>query len=1278
MKKILATLAACAAVAFLLTGCQKENADNITSGTEAGTVTRYIGVSIDPVTKTSLDAPDGGSASVVWSEGDAIGVAVSGTSTVRKATLASGAGTSTATFAIQNATEDETYSYVIYPYAYAGEGGSETPSIDGSTFSVTLPSRQPFYVADGAFGDKVFASDVNTMAGKVDAEGNVTLKSVCGILAVQLTGTSDAGLSAIYLTSASQKMSGPATIDMSADAPTLTMSSSALGYVYKSAGEDLSGQTVALSATARTVYFVLPVADYADISIITTVGSGTKMLSSTVSHSVTKNVIRKLPAYNPLTADAATNVLVIADTDDMATFATYNSQSKSSGVTAIVVNDIDMSSTTWTALTNWYGTLDGLGHRVSGLTASLFGNLYGTVKNLTVSADIDYTTSDSYGTDYGVGILAHYAYCYIGGGSSNGATGAYIDNVTAEGSVTSSYSPSHAFHVGGVVGCSNGVPLSNCTNKASVTWSGTVSGAYNVNVGGIAGLVQILAANLSVCSNEGAVTFSGTAGTSDATVGGVAGRVNVASAISDCTNSGDVTFSGSASAVFRTGGIVGYVNNASAKLTGGTNGGAVTVSGTSTASISTGGVAGDSKGAVTSCTNEGDVLFSGNSGGIPRIGGVIGYKECALSDGINKGKVTFSGTGTSNALVGGVLGGSTATTTGTLTNSGDVTVDGASAYYIFLGGVFGSMDSPSLTGLGNSGAVKMSSATVSAGTGVAVGGIGGQTNGASQTLSSLTNEGPVTVGVVSLNGVTSCRYDVGGVLGYAYRDAGAGTFSMSKLSNKGAVTVSGISTASAARVGGVVGNLVNIYSGDNSTTFTDNTNTGDISITGGSSHDVFAGGLVGNLRASGTFSGSGCTNGGDVTVTGYAGSAQLVLGGLYGLVSMYKPSGSSAESLALAMTLSGTNTNSGKIGLYEDTTDSTRPVAGGIVGMVYGTSSLIPSLSVEGASNSGAIERTLTGVTEQSLARTGSSNYQYLSCAGGIVGSAGYYYTGGDSNCYQDVTLNGCTNSGSVQFNRKPSLTSTVAVEKNGDGENVYTGGIVGMSFAATGHTVTVSSCTNRGNILSTYGKNGGIAGFMRSGTAITGTSSAYTVNSGKVGHQGSAIGSPGTPYGYMGGIVGYLFGDSSNSIEWCSVESGCWVSSNYGCGLIAGQLVSGSSTGEPSVSHVKLAGVARPSSTAAALYGNGKGGFIAGNCENSKGFTNMSHIAVGGSVYRYASSAWSAIAAASSGEWYKCLVATGSYAPGYDSSAKTWDDGSAAAALDITQWDGTSALSWE
>ena len=294
MKKAFLFSAICALLSAV--SCEVIEPEEIT--VPEATITRYINADAGNLSKTSLEDPGkDGTTYVMWSEGDEMAVVVSGTSTVRKAVLTSGAGTGKATFAIDGASAGESYSYAIYPY-------DNVSSVEGSVVKMDIPTRQPFPVENGELSGSVFASGVNTMVGTFSGD-DVQMSSLCGVFKVPVRAT-EGRLYAMQLQSDSQKLSGAATIDMSSGSPSLVFADddSAQHYIYKNATTD--DVDIQLSTTPTPIYFVVPEGTFDDLRISTFAlkdARTSRLKVATKPHTFTRNVITPISSFSVIAQD---------------------------------------------------------------------------------------------------------------------------------------------------------------------------------------------------------------------------------------------------------------------------------------------------------------------------------------------------------------------------------------------------------------------------------------------------------------------------------------------------------------------------------------------------------------------------------------------------------------------------------------------------------------------------------------------------------------------------------------------------------------------------------------------------------------------------------------------------------------------------------------------------------------------------------------------------------------------------------------------------------------
>ena len=367
-----------------------------------------------------------------------------------------------------------------------------------------------------------------------------------------------------------------------------------------------------------------------------------------------------------------------------------------SSTKAVLIQDIDLSGENWSPIENFSGTLNGNGHTISGLTIKndtkaigLFATLTGTVRNLTLSVDIEAKGEDG----------------YVGGVCPE--LKGYLENVTVTGTINAPYRN----YVGGVVGVlqSNG-SMKNCTNEAAVH-------GYT-RVGGIVGEWQPKKnQTLEHVENKGAISGENRIGGIIGTVWGQhPGETNtsVESFLKNCQNSGTVHATGDF-----VGGLVGRQSANYAT----SHAGAVKYSGRTylslfgcenSASINgencVGGIlgSGDYIANVTNCKNTATVTGANYVGGCigkadfadlntvennnaitgkGYVGGIAGRAE-TISNAVNHGKITslspYLEKSSVYAYVGGIAG--YAKSINNCTNNTDIAVSHGGSY---VGGLVG-------------------------------------------------------------------------------------------------------------------------------------------------------------------------------------------------------------------------------------------------------------------------------------------------------------------------------------------------------------------------------------------------------------------------------------------------------------------------------------------------------------------------------------------------------------------------------------------------------------
>ncbi|MCL1807064.1 MAG: S-layer homology domain-containing protein [Oscillospiraceae bacterium] len=327
----------------------------------------------------------------------------------------------------------------------------------------------------------------------------------------------------------------------------------------------------------------------------------------------------------------------------------------------MLANDISLSNQ-WKPIQgehnkalSFYGTLDGAGYNISGLyvndttgglhQAGLLSSLWGTVRNLTVSGDIQLDDS---------GLIGLNVYSSVGGICGNAAY-ATIENCISRVNITAEKASS--IQAGGIVGYSAASQIIGCTFDGEIRVRGYGAYAHKpVLAGGIAGDAYSLTVIKECIANGTIIAISENYGTEqNPCAGGITGSA-VRAVISDCYAETDVTaFGGYYSFA---GGIIG-LHTSESKAENCFATGTVHAEG-SLMQNNAGGFAGQiasrvDGGTITSrCGAAADVSASGDPGYFNAVGGFAGsnYLYNTIDNCYSAGTVTVDGW----ASVGGFIG----------------------------------------------------------------------------------------------------------------------------------------------------------------------------------------------------------------------------------------------------------------------------------------------------------------------------------------------------------------------------------------------------------------------------------------------------------------------------------------------------------------------------------------------------------------------------------------------------------------------------------------------
>ena len=616
----------------------------------------------------------------------------------------------------------------------------------------------------------------------------------------------------------------------------------------------------------------------------------------------------------------------------------------------------------------------------------------------------------------------------------------------------------------GPIGHVDGGSLSNIVSYATSDLS-AIGGTY---VGGVCALYES-SADVSSCSFYGTVSISDSP-TQTVRMGGVFGCVRTAGSIENCHNYGSVLVKQmvKSESELAIGGIVGCVETAAPTIKKCTNEGSVQIENTVTGGRRSrlGGIVGwwnNIGGKISECSNSGTISnhaisFSGKQQYLGGIAGQFDTNGPAVTRCVNTGEISNTTLATYQYL-GGIVGYSTASVT--------------------IGSIYSPCENRGV--VTNSGASSNSSSNAQPN--IAIGGIAGALYSKPTTVAYCVNQGEVsnsgTLSYGSRAGVN--KVTVGGIVAYS---STAG--SINHCDNSGPVSnandttaVSGASKMSRSYTGGILG-----YSyGKALTSFSNNINHSDVTVTGSRLFENYAGGIIGYVDGVSTPV-SSCHN----------------LGNILNQATRIKADSLSTGAKATAVCLGGCigkYAGAGTISNCENEGQVTNKGPeyyagshmGGIVGNMSGKG------TVSACSNSaqiwhnaspttGSMEYALGGIVgcaDAAITVNGNcTNNGYIYRSGGKASLDNNIYAGGimGRNAAQGTIITACYNEATGDLGGKVRSAATT----NGD---VYVGGIIAISDKS----LTVSDCSNSGVITITSKPNstamlGGIIASLSEGSS--------------------------------------------------------------------------------------------------------------------------------------------------------------------------------------------------
>ena len=785
-----------------------------------------------------------------------------------------------------------------------------------------------------------------------------------------------------------------------------------------------------------------------------------------------------------------------------------------------------------------------------------------------------------------IGKDASVAFLYVGGifasttYLSGGVVYPYCENrgnVICEANLTTVLSSNGKVvggeaHLGGIFGVSQNCNKEN-TNTAGIQNSGKVSftgSAEKLYMGGYAGsYTESLHTVEFVNTKNGVVEFNGRVVT-EACIGGYAGKGTLSGGGEiKTTNKGNVTANGIAPSIYASGGFGYLTSTANALISGLTNNGIVEAP------------------ALSETTEFPTTIYLGGVFGYANLGTpylkaeTVDKPTRAIADCSNTGEVHYYALATDGAYIGGIVGKATKAPIYNCNNEGKIVSTGNAGdlpnrlsesadkarnleqlydHDLAIGGIVGETDHNVLAST-NTAAIdhtcvdnplKYDEFGTTATSRFDIGGLVGRvyvdssntTTDAVVSLNGLTNE---TAGSVTINGFPYCttntssldwgsatalqsndiddldrtsmrphyRMNVAGIVGRLHDHSTKNVkVCLTGTTNKAAVTIPNANYARMVNIAGVLADVLVSH-----TALSNTHNTGRIAL-----ENVGHGTSLDTAVRHAAF----CNN----------------MGGLVANCCDFRMGKSTYSGSLIAKTLTYNNcSNSGDIE-YNEVAVSIYQSAGGLLGQAlhvlegynnWSNSNRLPvsnmTITMNNCENYGNIKfftKMISGITK----------YDSRSYAGGMVGSCGNATSNGQSRFAAiDLLLTGCSNSGSIQFDRSNgSMSPNTSVDHSCVGGLVgfYHGGIGQVDVAQmkyndhtveNGYRMEMNSCLNEGRVWGFSGHIGGLVGRAQWYVKIADSKNTGDIVVARNESAGGAVRRTGygTKVIYAGGIAGSL-----------------------------------------------------------------------------------------------------------------------------------------------------------
>ena len=886
------------------------------------------------------------------------------------------------------------------------------------------------------------------------------------------------------------------------------------------------------------------------------------------------------------------------------------------------------------------------------------GGVVGWANNIADQNGRTDALSDQDSDALGTGVVKNCAYS----GTLIGRSPMGLGTATSNGGTITITVTDNAF--GGIVGWNNGCAIENCTNNGEIngddfvggvvgdssnggslvdcTNNGTVAGASMLN-GGIAG--RVADGSLLRCTNAGSVSGG------DFT-GGIVGAIDKYSSMTECTNAGGAAVTG----VKYVGGAVGLSNCA---VTNCFNAGSVN------GKYGVGGVIGWTIREVRGCRNErgASVVGTGEDG---RIGGVVGNAYNLVENCCNAGSVEGAATeteGLNAPIVGGVVGHLSATlkncqNTGSV--SGGISVGGVVGGALSSSLISGCTNDGSVSGQSQVGGVvgiayclvsnctNLGNGTVT-GSDLRTGGVIGCLDDFGMPPEHLRNEGTVNgnkyvggvvgMALVAVNGAVNegtvnGTENVGGVAGYCIACSGCvnnGTVNAADQgTNTGGITGICVGEISSCVNNGTVIGLQNVggITGGVQAPVRDCTNAGTVTAENG----MVVGGIAGYCNTDAVI--SACKNEGSVSSAAYVGGIVGHMGSTTGIRDCQNTASGvviSTNSMCggIAGQANATVTNCTNAGTVTGTA-----ITGGIVGAAQGTAVIDHCTNLNGSAVSASTSALggIVGLAAASVtACVNEAKVVGTTVIGGICGDVAG--AGAVSECRNTAEIVGNDLVGGIagivgelDDEYDPSGLVENCINKGRISGGTCTGGIAGIDHG------TVRNCENTVALTGTSNGVGGVVGFVKEGSVLSGCTNRGAITAGDKQTGGVVGANAGTVedcvnYAVVSGgdfsDIGGIAGSSNGTISGCTNKANVTSNSETTGGIAgsnggtitgcsnAGQITnaSGHVGGIAGQGNGSIANCANTGKVSSKTSGNVYAGGIAGRCSGS--ITNCTNSAI-------------------------------------------------------------------